>query len=95
VTDDEIELLESGRHTKVAAAKAVGLQLYWGNFGLPGEHYLLFVGKSIAKLGPENSSDVQLTSQKLMDIASYVSSRLVSAGFAEAPLFHLRLQPDS
>jgi hypothetical protein len=94
VGEFEIELLENRSHSAVLNAKKEGLQHYWGNFGGPGERYYLFVGKSLARLGVEDSSEVSINAREFDQIATDVSNRLSRAGFSEVPLLYLQFQPD-
>jgi hypothetical protein len=92
--EDEIEALEDRSHPALLSARKVGLQHYWGNFGAPGESYLLFVGKLLGKLGVEDASELRVDAAQLGQIAAEVSSKLSSEGFSELPALLLQYQPD-
>jgi hypothetical protein len=93
-SEDEIERLEDRSHPAILSARKAGLQYYWGNFGAPGESYLLFIGKLLGKLGVEDASELRFGTEQLSQIASEVSSKLSSAGFAEVPVLLSQFQPD-
>ncbi len=93
-SEDEIEALEDRSHPAILSARKVGLQYYWGNFGSPGELYLLFIGKLLGKLGVEDASRLDFDEEQLSEIAADVTSKLSRAGFSEAPLFLAQFQSD-
>jgi hypothetical protein len=94
VGEDEIESLEMRSHRIIQESRKIGLQHYWGNFGLPGETYFLFVGRLVAKIGPEDSSEVRVTELQLAEMASLVTSKLLEIGLTDPPSFILQFQPD-
>ena len=80
VSEDEISALELRTDPRQRAAKQVGLDSYWGNFGGPDERYVLLVGTRIAILGPEDASSSSITAARLQDIAIRTEGRLDDAG---------------
>jgi hypothetical protein len=91
--DAETEnLLELSKHPHQLAAKANGLQNWWGRCA-EGEYYYLLVGKMIAKLGAENQSSVRVDDSVLASIADETRTKLLSAGFSEraAMIFEFEL----
>jgi hypothetical protein len=92
---DEIEALENRTDSRMLAAKKVGLKHYWGNFGAPGDRYLLFVGAQLAKLGPENSPELAQSSRDLQAIMESTKVKLEAAGLRGEPSFYLQWQPDA
>lgn len=95
VGEADLQMLEDRSHPAIVSARKVGLQHYWGNFAEPGERYLLFVGKSLGKLGVEDSTEVRFTLEQLAQVAVDVSSRLSNAGFSGAPSLFVQFQPDT
>ncbi|HVS34952.1 MAG TPA: hypothetical protein VMS17_05180 [Gemmataceae bacterium] len=95
VCDDDLEALELRSHRAVVNAKKAGLEHYWGNFGAPGERYLLFVGKPLGKLGVEDSTEIRVSPEQFVQIATDVAGRLVKAGFSDTPSLFLQFQADS
>jgi hypothetical protein len=93
-SEAEIGALEDRSHAAVLAARKAGLQYYWGNFGMPGESYFLFVGKLLGKLGDEDGSELRFDPERLSEIAAEVSGKLSMAGFPERPALLLQFQPD-
>lgn len=94
VSEVEIESLEDRSHTAITRARKAGLQYYWGNFGVPAESYLLFVGKLLGNLGVEGVNEVRATAEDLSRIAADVTSKLTEAGFHEVPALIIQYQPD-
>lgn len=92
---DEIESLEDRTDSRMLAARRAGLKHYWGNFGAPGERYLLFVGAQLAKLGPENSSELSQSSRDLLAVMESTKVKLGAAGLTGEPSFYLQWQPDA
>jgi hypothetical protein len=95
VRRDEIEALENRSDPRMLAARKAGLKHYWGNFGAPGDKYLLFIGAQLAKLGPENSSEMTLSSRDLQSTMESTKAKLQAAGLTGDPLLHLQWEPDA
>ena len=81
---ETLNLLELRKHPHQLAAKASGLQYWWGRCA-EGEHYYLLIGKMIAKLGAENQSSVRVEDSTLASIADEVRDKLGSAGYSDQP----------
>ena len=92
VTD--IEALEARSDARMVAARKVGLRCYWGNFGAPGERYLLFVGSQIGLVGSENQTEVQLEIADIDAMLASVQAKLVEAGLEGEPRLHVQWQAD-
>ena len=95
LSENEIETLEDRSHPAISQSRIVGLEHYWGNFGSPGERYLLFIGKSVGKIGIEDSLEAELTADVFGQLMSDVSRRLSQAGYSAVPKLFLQLQPDN
>ena len=94
VGEDEIESLEERTHPAIKNSRSSGLQYYWGNFGSPGEQYLLLIGRLLGKFGPENEEFLAITIQQIQQCSSDVSQKLINAGFAENPSILIQFHPD-
>lgn len=94
VSEDEIEALEERSHPGLVAARKIGLKHYWGNFGAPGEQYLLFVGASLGVIGVEGANEVQLPADQLSHIIADTTTKLRRAGFLEQPALYFQRQPE-
>ncbi|RIV82735.1 hypothetical protein [Aurantiacibacter zhengii] len=79
ISEDEISALELRTDPRQRAAKQVGLDSYWQNFGGLDERYVLLVGTQIAVLGPEDASSSSITVERLQDIVSRTEGRLNEA----------------
>jgi len=95
ISSFEIEKLEARSDERVANARKVGLNSYWGNFGAPGERYLLLMGAQIAILGPENQAEVQISDSEFEAIVGSVRAKLAAAGFQGSPQLHIQWQGDA
>ena len=91
----ELESLESKSDARQVAAKSVGLETYWANFGGSEERYVLFVGSKLAVLGPEDSLSVQVSSERLLAIFSDTAARLKSIGMSAPVTLNLEWLVDS
>jgi len=90
-----VEALETRSHPALVNARHGGLERYWGSFGsAPGERYLQFIGKCLAKIGVEKSGEVQVTAEQIVQVAAEVKTRLVKAGFSCEPCLYIQLEPD-
>lgn len=70
------------------AARKGGLQHNWGNFDAPGERLLLFVGRQLGVLGPENASEIVLSSERVVEMMRATEQALKLAGLpGNASLF--------
>ena len=94
IAPDGIEALETRSESRVVAARKAGLKCYWGNFGAPGERYLLFIGAQIGVMGPENQTEVQLSAVDLEALATSVRTKLGAAGLEGTPGLHVQWQSD-
>ena len=94
VRQHEIEALEERSDARLVAARKYGLKHYWGNFGVPGERWLLFVGANIGIFGVENQSEAQFESEALQRLFIETESKLRQAGFDETPKLYLQWQPE-
>ena len=95
VSADAITTLETRCDARVVAARKIGLKTYWGNFGAPGERYLLFIGAELGVLGPENHAEIRLGSVDLQKIIDDTSAKLRSAGFAGDAQLYLQWKADA
>ena len=75
-----LDSLDSGSDPRLKAARQVGLHTHWGRM-TDGEDYFLYVGHRLGWLGVENDAYVQLTLDKLIEMATGVQARLKEAGF--------------
>ena len=94
IAPDAIEALETRSDPRIVAARKAGLKCYWGNFGAPGERYLLFVGAQIGVMGPEGQLEVQLSAGDLEALAASVQAKLGKAGLEGTPGLHAQWQTD-
>lgn len=94
VSEDEIAALELRADQRQRAAKLVGLESYWANFGGLEERYVLLVGTKIAILGPEDASSFSIPVERLQDIANTTGSRLDEAGLAGTRSLHVEWLED-
>jgi hypothetical protein len=94
LSQNEIESLEERSDQRLAAARKNGHKHYWGNFGLPGEKWLLFIGASLGKFGVEGQSDAEFDKQSLQSLMAETESKLRQAGFDQVPKFYLQWQED-
>ena len=92
---DEIAALEARSDVRMVAARRAALKHYWGNFGKPGERYLLFVGAKLAILGPENISELTLTSHDLQSVIELTKSKIRAAGLSGEPSLYLQWERDA
>lgn len=90
VDADDIDGLEHRTDSRITAAGKAGLRHYWGNFGAPGERYLLFVGEQLAVMGSENDLEVEIRTEKLTALIETTRAKLISAGLCGEPALHLR-----
>lgn len=91
---DEIEPLEERSDHRLVAARKNGLKHYWGNCGLPGEKWLLFVGASLGKFGVEGQPNAEFDKQSLQSLMAETESKLRQAGFDQVPKLYLQWQED-
>ncbi|SRR5579864_5433011 len=91
---DKIEELENRSDARILSARKAGLKSYWGNFGAPEERYLLFVGAKLAVLGPENASEMIVSSPDLQAIAESTKIKLQKAGLSGDPALYLQWEQD-
>jgi hypothetical protein len=91
----EIESLEDRTDSRMQAARKAGLKYYWGNFGDPDARYLLFVGAQLAKVGPENSWELSISSRDLLAMMESTKANLEAAGLSGEPSFYFQWQPDA
>lgn len=94
IDPDEVEGLELRADSRIKAARKVGLEYYWGNFGGPQERFLLFVGVQLAILGDENSEEAQFHLSEMTSLFDVTKKSLGRAGLLGEPALHLRWQPD-
>jgi hypothetical protein len=83
--EQDIEPCENRTHRLQIAARKVGLRNYWGNFAGPAERYLLFLGTELGLLGVENSKEIRVDNDRLMQLMADTSRKLVEAGVDEVP----------
>ncbi len=95
VRPDEIEGLERRSDPRLAQARRAGLKHYWGNFGLPGEKYLLFVGYQIALLGVQDKLAIDVSAPDFERIVADTSAKLREAGFQGEPRLFAQWMPDA
>ena len=88
------DLLEDEADSRIEAAKKAKLDVYWANFGGADERYLLFIGKKLGILGPENDLEVTIASQQLPEITASTQDRLSSAGIEGAPQLFIQWEED-
>jgi hypothetical protein len=95
VSAADIETLETRSDTRVVAARKAGLKFYWGNFGAPGERYILFVGAQVGIMGPENQAEVHLSAVEVEAMFAAVRAKLMAAGLDGEPRLHVLWQPEA
>lgn len=95
VRADEIEGIELRSDARVAVARRLGLNYYFGNFGGLQERYLLFIGLQIGVLGIGNSKEMRFSLPNLQISFDSTAAKLKDAGFAETPELHITWQPDT
>ena len=95
VSASEIEGLELRTDARQRAAKRVGLNSYWGNFGGSEDRYLLLVGTEIEVLGPENRSWSSVTVERLKDIISGTEDALEEAELEGDCALHIEWLEDA
>lgn len=93
VREDEVEGVERRSDARVVAARKVGLNHYWGNFGGVDEKYLLFIGSELGVLGAENATAINLSSNELEGLFDKTRAQLNEAGLAGVPSLYLEWQP--
>lgn len=91
----ELDALESKRDARQIAAKSAGLETYWANFGGIEDRYVLFVGSRVAVLGPEDTPNLQISSERLLAMLSDTSARLKSVGMTAPVTLNLEWLEDS
>jgi YD repeat-containing protein len=64
------------------------------NFGGLEEKHLLFVGAQLGVLGPENTDEINLSSNELQDIFDKTRAKLNEAALVGDPSLYLKWQPD-
>ncbi|MBT2243597.1 hypothetical protein JQK15_08595 [Sphingobium sp. BHU LFT2] len=79
VTAAEVDQLERNTDPRQILSKQVGLSSYWGNFGGQADRFVLFVGKKLTVLGPENDMAAAFTAERLLTITSDTAKRLKEA----------------
>jgi len=89
--EDMLDALDSRSDPRLKAAGQVGLHTHRGRM-TDGEDYFLYVGHSIGWLGVENDAYVEVSLDKLIEMAARVQAKLKEAGFRETPALHLQLQ---
>jgi hypothetical protein len=94
VSEDKIAALELKTDPRQRAAKQVGLESYWTNFGGLDERYVLLIGTKIAILGPEDASSISIPVEHLQDIANRTGSRLDEAGLGGPRSLHVEWLED-
>lgn len=85
VPESEVEQLELRRHPLISRARSASLQFYWGNFGGVEPKYLFMIGKKLAVLGLEDSSEFRMPSAQLMEVMEDFRNKLRAAGFEQEP----------
>lgn len=95
VAGAEVPGLEARSDPRLQSARKFGLKTYWGNFGLPGERYLLFIGSRLAVLGPENDASLSMDPATLAGLVDETDRKLEAAGFRGAPALHIEWMPDA
>ena len=93
INDEEVASVEDRTHPIVTQARAVGLQVYWENFGLDEPKYLGFVGRRLALLSIENDSEIMLNEATLTEIMRKVREKLASAAIHEEPQLYMYWLP--
>jgi hypothetical protein len=94
VRPGEIERLELKSDARVMAARKVGLNCYWGNFGGLEEKYLLFVGTQLGILGPENAQEIKFVPTEVQDLFDSTRAKLNEASLVGEPSLYVQWQPD-
>lgn len=95
VSSEEVEALESRSDKRLQNARRIGLKQYWGNFGLPGEKWLLFIGAHLGTFGLESQLEAQFGSDILLKVMNDTNAKLITAGFQEEPKILIQWQPDA
>jgi hypothetical protein len=94
VRPEQIEALEGKSDIRLVAARRVGLKYYWGNFGAPGERWVLFIGARLGVLGAEDQGEVQLGGEELLKLMRDTEAKLSRAGFEGPPSLFLHWQSE-
>jgi len=89
----DVEPLELRQHPLMLRARGASLQHYWGNFGGVDPKYLLLIGKKLAILGVENSSECIVSDAELRELTADVRRKLQAAGFDGEPALLLQVEP--
>lgn len=91
----DIEPCETRSDPRQRKARAANLDQYFGNFGGDPEVYLLFIGKRLAVIGAESSSDLILSKAHLLKIVEETNAKLSELGFLDEAALHVVWQPDA
>lgn len=96
ISDEEIASVEDRTHPIVSQARAVGLQVYWEDFGVDEPAYFGFVGRKVAILGVENEAEVIVAQSSLNEMMDKVRTKLSEAAIPGDPkLFMCWMPPKS
>ena len=89
ISEDEIPSVEDRTHPIVSQARAVGLQIYWEDFGVDMPTYVGFVGRRLAILGVENEVEVAIEQSSLNELIDKVRNKLGQAGISGEPKLYM------
>jgi hypothetical protein len=88
------KLLEDEVDPRIEAATKVKLDVYWANFGGADERYLLFIGRKLGILGPENDHEEAIPSNQLRELIASTADRLLSIGIEGDPQIYIQWEED-
>jgi hypothetical protein len=89
---DEIESIDMRKHSLVVRARESKLQTYYGNFGGVDPLCYLPIGRIIGVTGPENKTEVEVTSQECLQIIDQVQERLKAGKYEGIPKLYGQLR---
>jgi hypothetical protein len=91
------EEYEMETHPYQAAAKASGLDIWYGNFRAEDgeDRYFIFIGAEIGLLGHEYGYELSVADDKLLALMEETRAKLHTAGFTDAPRLLAQFAPDN
>ena len=95
IAENEIDRLEEQSDPRVIAARKVGLRAYSGNFSDQSPRYLLFIGKEITKLGPENNLEFSYDKVELASVIDKTILQLEESGLKGNPKLYIQWESDT
>ena len=94
ITADEIEPLELRTDQRIAVARKSRLDHWWDNFGGQDEQYLLYVGKELGIVGPEDKLEVRLNDDDFNAIVETTRAKLKQLGYEGSPKLYIQWMQD-